>query len=367
MDRGPGFRNEALDADVGGLMGRLGITKMHAAPYGSQAKGRIERPNATVWDVLAKRLPTYIGADMDKEAGHKIHKLTRRDLKEFGESRHLPTWEEFVRLCEARVAEYNDEPHRGLPKFRDPETGKTRHMSPNECWAAHVANGFEPVPVDQDEADDLFRPYEIRTARRAQVQWNGNFYFDEALEGYHEERVMVGYDYHQADKVWVREFDRNTGQPGRLICVARFGGNSERYVPLTFEQRAVETRAKGRLRRLDDKRASVEAERDALHLLEHQTEHPADFIDLASVPVPSSEPIRLASEQHQDEAVTARRQVFASDEELAAWALQHPDQLSPNQIAVLRRCLARPIGRENLRANGIDTEALGTLLRAAAA
>ena len=33
VDRGPGFRNEALDADVGGLMGRLGITKMHAAPW----------------------------------------------------------------------------------------------------------------------------------------------------------------------------------------------------------------------------------------------------------------------------------------------------------------------------------------------
>lgn len=361
VDRGPGFRNEALDADVGGLMGRLGITKMHAAPYGSQAKGRIERPNATVWDVLAKRLPTYIGADMDKEAGQKIHKLTRRDLKEFGESRHLPTWDEFVRLCEARVAEYNAKPHSSLPKFRDPETGKTRHMSPNECWAAHVANGFEPVPVDQDEADDLFRPYEIRTARRAQVQWNGNFYFDQALEGYHEQKVMVGYDYHQADKVWVREFDLDTGQPGRLICVARFGGNSERYVPLTFEQRAVENRAKGRLRRLDDKRATVEAERDALHLLEHQPEQPAEFIDLA--PAPEAEPIAVLV---ASSPAPVRRRTFGSDEELAAWALQNPEELTPNQIAVLRRCMKDSTARKLFELSGIDLEALRTLLRAAA-
>ncbi|MFD2842003.1 Mu transposase C-terminal domain-containing protein [Paracoccus cavernae] len=244
VDRGPGYRNKAMDADVGGLMGRLGITKMHAAPYDSQAKGRIERPNATVWDTLAKRLPTYIGKDRDKEAGDKVHKITRKQLKEFGESRLLPSWEDFVRLCEAMVAEYNDLPHRGLPKFQDPDTGKTRHMTPNECWAAHVSNGFEAVEVDPGEADDLFRPYEIRTARRAQVQWNGNFYFDQDLEAYHEEKVMVGYDYHQADKVWVREFDAESGQPGRLICVARFGGNSERYIPLSYEQKSIEDRAK---------------------------------------------------------------------------------------------------------------------------
>src|SRR5690606_3677314 len=49
-------------------------------------------------------------------------------------------------------------PHRGLPKFTDPETGRKRHMSPDEAWAAHVASGFRPVMVDANEADDLFRP-----------------------------------------------------------------------------------------------------------------------------------------------------------------------------------------------------------------
>ncbi|MDN3711948.1 Mu transposase C-terminal domain-containing protein [Paracoccus cavernae] len=156
-------------------------------------------------------------------------------------------------------------------------------MTPNECWAAHVSNGFEAVEVDPGEADDLFRPYEIRTARRAQVQWNGNFYFDQDLEAYHEEKVMVGYDYHQADKVWVREFDAESGQPGRLICVARFGGNSERYIPLSYEQKSIEDRAKGRLRRLDDKRIEVEAERDGLLQIEAQRDEVADFIDLSPI------------------------------------------------------------------------------------
>lgn len=366
VDRGPGYRNEAMDADVSGLMGRLGITKMHAAPYGSQAKGRIERPNATIWDVLAKRLPTYIGQDMDKEAGQKVHKLTRRELKEFGQSRLLPSWEEFVRLCDARVAEYNATPHRSLPKFDDPQTGRLRHMSPDEAWAAHVTNGFMPIPVDQDEADDLFRPYEIRTARRALVQWNGNTYYHDALEAWHERKVMVGYDYHQADRVWVREFDVESGQPGRLICVARFGGNSERYVPLSYEQTAIETRAKGRLRRIDAKRDAIEAERDAL-MIETAPVEVADFIDIA--PVDIAPPLALVAQAGSDpmgKQQPTRRRVFASDEELAAWALDHPSELRPNQIAVLRDCLSRPAARELFRLSGIDVEALRTLLRAVA-
>lgn len=367
VDRGPGYRNQAMDADVAGLMGRLGITKMHAAPYGSQAKGRIEIVNRNVWNPAAKRLPTYIGADMDKEAGDKVHKLTRRELTEFGESRLLPSWEDFVRLCEQAVAAHNDEPHRELPKFRDPDTGKTRHMSPNECWAAHVANGFEPVPVDAEEADDLFRPYEVRTCRRAQVQWNTNLYFDQALEGYHEESVMVGYDYHQADKVWVREFDMESGQPGKLICVARFMGNAERYVPLSYEQKAIEKRAKGRLRRIDDKRAAIEAERDGLLQIEHEPLAPANFIDITpnepAVAAPVADNVMPIS---APAPAAPKRRTFASDEELAAWALEHPDELKPNQIAVLRRCMKDSTARKLFELSGIDLEALRDLLRAVA-
>ena len=222
-DRGAGYKNKTFDGEatpdaaVGGLMGRLGIAKMHALPYNSQAKGIIERFNAH-WNDLAKTLPTYIGADMDKEAGHKIHKTSRREIAQLGRSNALPSWDEFAALVDQWVADYNDSEHRGLPKFQDPETGKWRHMTPNEAWAAHVANGFEPVTVDPGEEDDLFRPYEIRTVRRAQVTWNSNEYFHIDLEPYHGRRVMMGYDLTQADRVWVYSakrraiIDFNTGE-----------------------------------------------------------------------------------------------------------------------------------------------------------
>lgn len=361
VDRGPGYRNEAMDADVAGLMGRLGITKMHAKAYGSQAKGVIERPNATVWDTLAKRLPTYIGKDMDKEAGDRIHKLTRKELKIFGESKALPSWEEFVRLCWAMVDEYNAKPHTSLPKFEDPETGKKRHMSPDEFWKAHDANGFEPVPVDADEADDLFRPYEIRTVRRAEVEWNGNKYFHQSLERLHQEKVMVGYDYHQADRVWVRKFDRSTGQPGPLVCVAQFMANAERYVPLSYEQKAQETRSKARLARLGRKVEDVEAERQGIYLIEQAPLEPAPFLDAVA-----QEVVEAPVEASAAVEMRPRRKVFKSDEELAIWALDHPSELNQNQISVLKSCLGNPSARELFRLSGIDVEALRTLLRAVA-
>lgn len=362
VDRGPGYRNKTFDADVGGLMGRLCITKMHAAPYGSQAKGRIERPNATIWDVLAKRLPTYIGQDMDKEAVKRVHKRTRAEIREFGRARLLPTWDAFVKLCEDRVTEYNATPHRGLPKFQDPATGRFRHMSPDECWAAHVDTGFAPVEVSADEADDLFRPYETRVVRRGEVKWRSNLYFDPALRSYDGAQVMVGYDYHQADKVWVREFDVATGQPGPLICVAGFMANAERYVARSFQREAEERRAAGRLKRNEDRKRAIEAERDGLTLLEHRE---APVIDLfaQAAPEPDLVPVSGAPDQTMVARTASGSLKFTSDEHLAAWALDHPDELTEDQIGVLRDCMSRSTARELFRMSGIDTEALRALLR----
>jgi len=368
VDRGAGYKNQAMDADVSGLMGRLGITKMHAAPYGSQAKGLIERPNNTVWDTLAKRLPTYMGRDMDKEASDKIHKLTRKDIAEFGHSRLLPSWQEFVRLCLAMVEEVNAKEHRSLPKFIDPATGRQRHMSPNEAWDAHISDGFSPIAVEPDEADDLFRPYEIRTVRRCEVNWNGNTYFDNALNPYHETKVMVGYDYHQADKVWLREFDVTTGQPGRLICVARFMANAERYVPLSYEQKALETRAKGQKKRLQNKVDRVDAQLQTPFLVDGGFDVVMPPVGLEpSVPdVVEQRPLELAVDNPSPQPAMPRRRVFSSDEELAAWALENPEQLSPKQADLLRECMDSSTARELFRLSGIDTEALRNLLRVVA-
>ena len=145
VDRGPGYKNDAVDNELTGFCARLGMTKLHALPQNAQAKGLIERYNGTVLVPLAKEFATYIGKDMDREAGQKIHKLTRRELKQFGTSRALPSFDDFLAAMHVAVDDYNNRPHSAL-------NGAT----PNECWNAHVADGFEPVSITQAEADDLF-------------------------------------------------------------------------------------------------------------------------------------------------------------------------------------------------------------------
>lgn len=368
VDRGPGYKNKTFDADTGGLMGRLSITKMHALPYNSQAKGIIERFNGSVWNPLAKKLPTYLGKPMDKEAAKAVHKETRRDLKEFGSSRLLPTWDDFRAMCAEAVAEYNDTEHEGLPRYFDEAAGKYRHYTPNQFWALHVADGFEPVPVDADEIDDLFRPHEVRRSRRGLVEWNNNQYYHKALEAYHGEQLVVGYDFDQARYVWVREIDRASGQPGRFVCVADYTGNKVDYVPRTYQQTAEENRRKGRVKRLEGKLRDAQDEFSSPILIEQADHQPMPFIDLGREPITVGPVLVIDNEIRGADTVAGtveetRRRTFASDEELALWALENPEKLTSNQVRVLRDCLNRQSSAELFRMSGIDLEALRNVLR----
>jgi len=361
VDRGAGFKNEVLDNRLTGITERLGITKLHSLPQNSQARGIIERFNGSVWNPLAKEYDTYVGEEMDRQARQRSFKATRKDLKVFGSSSRLPTWQDFLTACMNAVAAYNAKPHASLPDG----------MSPDQYWEYHVSTGFEPVPVLEHEKDDLFRPYVRRKVDRSKVEWLTNTYFHLALEEFHGDYVLVGYDIHDASKVWVREIDRRSGDElmGRLICVAVFAGNEERYIPLTMERSALEKRAAARARRLKDHLAEVEAELSPARLLEASAEEAMPIIDLAVEP---AVPVLVVDNENDlpPPAASAvgqpRKRTFASDEELAAWALENPDQLTSNQVRVLRDCLQRPAAIELFRLSGIDLDALRTLIRAAA-
>ena len=121
VDNGSGFDNDMVRE----VVDRLGGTMQHSIPYNSQARGLSERGHQTIWVRAAKKLTSYIGADMDKHAGTRVHRLGRKQLKETGATRLMPTFGEFMAGVEDEIANYNSTPHRGLEKFRDaaPEPG----------------------------------------------------------------------------------------------------------------------------------------------------------------------------------------------------------------------------------------------------
>ncbi|MBP9101478.1 MAG: DDE-type integrase/transposase/recombinase [Nitrosomonas sp.] len=281
VDNGSGYKNAAMSDESTGFMSRLGITLTHSLPYNSQARGIIERSHQTLWVKAAKMLPTYMGAHMDAQAKQKVFKLTRKAIKEVGKSSLLLGWGDFLTFCQGQVDAYNNRPHSSLPKIRA-EDGTKRHQSPNEAWAEAVQKGFEAVPVEAYEAADLFRPYKTCKIIRCEIRLFNNTYFSHELEPYHGETAQVGYDIHDASRVWVRN------RAGQLICIAEFEGNKRKHHSESVQDQANYKRAQGRIKRAEAKIIEAKEELNPPQLIEYQP-----VMELPPIQIEQPQPVEI--------------------------------------------------------------------------
>ena len=267
VDNGSGYKNAMMSRDGSGLMDRLGSTLTHSLPYNSQAKGIVERSHQSIWIQAAKRLPTYIGVDMDKEAKQKVFKKTRKDIATFGESKLLLAWDDFMTLCHDEMQRYNNRPHHAHPRRHNKLTGRKEHLTPQQVWdeklAMMVNLGKPLVQVREADMVDLFRPYIERKVLRGEIKMFNHVYFSRDLEQYHGETVHVGYDIHDASQVWVRDVS------GRLLAVAKFEANTRAYFAQPVIEQAHEKRALGQLKRNDVKRNEILETMSPSRVLEH--------------------------------------------------------------------------------------------------
>lgn len=368
-DLGKGYKNKRISMTETSLCARLGVSPTNSIACNSQARGVIERANGSIWNKLSKEYPSYMGKDMDREAAKKYFRESRKSLviienekNKFDEatqrqaqikySRLVVSWPQFLDDVAAAIEEYNNSPHEAL-KFRDPETGRMRKGTPNEVWAQFEATGFKPFMLDEGETDDLYRPYVKRKTRRSLVTWNDNEYFSLELEKYHGEYVFLGYDIHNADKVWIREIEMLDGKEilGAFICTADFGGNRKRYVPLSQEQKAIETRAKNRKRLLNKRLAEVDAE--AAPQITHQPSMPIDTTVRERTPVEVEDAI-LVSETPASTVVNLHgskrpkrdpRNPWNNPDIGLAWDIVdavHVTPIPPNHIELMEGLLRNP-------------------------
>lgn len=243
VDNGSGFDNDMVRE----VVDRLGGTMEHSIPYNSQARGLSERGHQTIWVRAAKKLTSYIGADMDKHAGTRVHRLGRKQLKEIGTTRLMPTFGEFMAGVEDEIANYNSTPHRGLEKVRDPITGTMRHPSPDEAWQLAIQEGWEPVVATPELVESLMRPQVIRKTHRGEIQWINQTYFLDSLRSLHGQEIRLAYDVRDAARIWAYALD------GELIGEALLDGNASDYMPLNVLERGRAKREQGQLKRSVDK------------------------------------------------------------------------------------------------------------------
>lgn len=259
VDNGSGFDN----AQVREVIDRLGGGMTNALPYNSQARGVIERSHKTILVRLAKEFDSYIGADMDKQAGTRVHRISRKALKLGEQAKEIPTLFEFWPRLAAALDAYNDRPHRSLPKARDPQTGRMRHQTPNEAWTAALAEGFEPLTASLDLTTSLTRPQEVRRTHRGEVRINGGIYFLRELETMHGDQVRVAWDYRDAKQVGIFSLD------GEHIGEAVLNGNVRPV--FTKLERKEDTRIKGQLARLAVKGETLTGKEVEVRVIERPT------------------------------------------------------------------------------------------------
>lgn len=249
-----GAGNKAIvnaDKEIG-VFARIGTTLSFPDVAGNpQGHGCIERSNQSIWIRAAKELPTYTGKDMDRSVRKKVYNRLEKDLttaKNAGElgkvektSKLLLSWKEFLAALEIWVAEYNNTPHRALPKITDPVTGYRRHRTPYEELAHRINEGWDPqsCQVDQNLLNYLFMPHQRIKVNRCEFRLHGNRYHSYALQTHHGEEMIAAYDIHNADKVWVLDKDE------RLICEALWNGNDLHGVPTTKLEQALYERIQG--------------------------------------------------------------------------------------------------------------------------
>jgi len=255
-DGGSGNTAKINADEFTGLFARIGTTHRTGIPGNPQARGLIERLNQSLWIRAAKQLQTFVGKDMDKLTERNMYLLMDKDIKQTGKSDVLLSWPQFLEFCQDAVDSYNRRPHSSLPKLKDPETGLARHMSPLECWAWHMANGWkqEEHQLSEQEIEVLWRPREKRVVVRSAVEIGNNTYFNKVLEHIEGEDVQVAYDIHDPEKVQIWD-----GQD-RMVCYAFFEKNRTEYFPVAMVEKAAKERAHRRRQIKLNNIAEIDAE-----------------------------------------------------------------------------------------------------------
>lgn len=334
VDNGSGYNNALLKAEGTGLAGRMGFEVKHSIAYNSQARGVIERLHKTVWVEGAKLLPSYMGAAMDREARLAQFKLTRKALAKGGSMPLLP-WDVFLDFCRGRVAEYNARAHRSL-----------KGVSPDLKWREFELQGWEAHRLASADLDTLFRPRVMRTLSRGRINLFTNYYSNNALEEFHGDRVMVAYDLHQVDKVWIYTPE------GRYIGEALVNGNTRHYYPVPVVQQAREKRAEAREKRVKAKLVEI---REELHgpALEAPAWQPIPTV------MPQPEPVRVASRSARpiaevvDEWLVLDARIAAGEDVGEDDAYWHGSvQKSPAWRAEMKRRESDDLDAEGRRAAG---------------
>lgn len=257
-DNGGGQSNKIFDADLTGILPRLGVEHTTGIPGNPQGRGMIERLNQTVGLRIARQFETYYGTGADPDTVRKnltgvasLAKATSDKVltltpKQRGAVGKLPTWDELLQVIEAVVDDYNhNHAHR--------ELGGMTPAAMREQMILH-ASPDEMVLLCGIEARNLFRPQFVRRVQRGWLTWHNKHYWHADLENWDGKDVIIAVDQHDPGSVIV------TADNGHWICDAKLDGNKRPGMPESMVTEARRKRSEAAIKRAKDKAERAAAE-----------------------------------------------------------------------------------------------------------
>ncbi|BEM86447.1 Mu transposase C-terminal domain-containing protein [Serratia marcescens] len=260
-DNGGGETNNTFDAELTGILPRLGIDHRLGIPENPQGRGIIERLNRSLAMRISRQFATYYGTGADRSTVRRMTKALQSatnaankgkelSAKQEKTLRDLPSWETLIDAIEAGVEWYNNRPHDSLPLRGDGE-----HFTPAQFRRYKLEKEATAIEWLSDlELREMFMPQIERHVSRCEVRLFNNFYYSPELNNEHGNQVLVNYDLHDASKVIVRRLD------GSFICEAIWDGNKQQAFPVTAEYHQRQQRIKGMRQRGEEKVRLAEAE-----------------------------------------------------------------------------------------------------------
>ncbi len=271
-DNGGGEKNKFLDAEITGMLPRLGIRHETGIAGNPQGRGIIERLNKTIGMTIARQFETGYATGADPETVRKTlyavnslanakGELTPLQRKAQGK---LPTWQQLIEVIQSVIDWYNNEHIHS--EIRTTPARKYQQM-------LHAEDVVMLSPI---ELRDMSRPEFIRKPDRGWVSWNNNHYFNLKLLDFDREEVVIGIDIHNAESVQVRTKD------GRFICEAIWNGNTREAFPVAMVEQQRKERHKRRANLKQQQLDEINAELNPVLTIEQKN----DFSLLATARKP---------------------------------------------------------------------------------
>lgn len=289
-DNGGGEKNKLLDADITGILPRLGIRHETGIAGNPQGRGIIERLNKTLGHFIARQFPTYYGTGADSDSVRKTLYAVKSLAKAEKEGKELTplqrrargklaTWQALLDTVQDCVDWYNNQHvHR--------ELGTTPAKKYKQ-----LLNIDDLVMLSKIELRDMYRPQFVRKPRRGWISWNNNNYFNQQLLDVEGQDVIIGIDIHNAQWIQVRAMD------GRFICDAEWNGNTREAFPVSMVEQQRKKRHDNRAKLKEQQLADIRAEANPVITIEQ-----SPIINLVSGEIEPKETIPIFLTRAEKEA-----------------------------------------------------------------